>query len=55
MCPHCGKRFTAWRRYQNHVKSHDYEKPYKCNQCSEEFNFEVSLTGTNRELPVDAR
>ncbi|XP_043202791.1 zinc finger protein 236-like [Amphibalanus amphitrite] len=42
-CPRCCKRFNLWKRYLNHVKLHDYEKPYKCYKCREEFNFEKNL------------
>ncbi|XP_037081417.1 zinc finger protein 236-like [Pollicipes pollicipes] len=39
-CQKCGKTLNIWKRYLNHIKSHDYEKPFKCDKCPEAFNFQ---------------
>ncbi|BFZ19708.1 hypothetical protein BsWGS_22746 [Bradybaena similaris] len=42
-CSLCEKVFNKWNQLQRHLKSHDEDKPFRCNQCSMSYNIEDNL------------
>lgn len=41
ICEHCGKRFWLKKYLVDHVKSHNEDRPYKCDLCSARY-FNIS-------------
>lgn len=42
-CEQCGLEFPSWKLFRKHKIKHLHEKPYKCNDCQESFNYENNL------------
>ncbi|CAG5136803.1 unnamed protein product, partial [Candidula unifasciata] len=42
-CTLCEKVFNKWNQLQRHLKSHDEDKPFRCNQCPMSYNIEDNL------------
>ncbi|XP_059150373.1 zinc finger protein 236-like isoform X2 [Physella acuta] len=42
-CSLCGRIFAKWNQLQRHLKTHDEDKPFRCNQCPMSYNIEDNL------------
>nr|XP_023014875.1 zinc finger protein 236-like [Leptinotarsa decemlineata] len=43
MCIRCGDNFSTSNEYQDHLKSHKFQKKFKCTECSAGYNVENNL------------
>lgn len=43
-CNDCGRRFNAKAPYENHLRIHTKEKPFKCDKCSSTFSSKDALS-----------